>query len=208
MVRYDDKTALIIIDVQNDFADPDGSLSVVDGSAVVPIINAQIALAKEAGAFVVYTADWHPESTPHFSKDGGIWPVHCVGNTWGSEFHPDLIVDGPVIRKGVDGEDGYSGFSVMDPESESVTATELSALLRENGVEKIVVTGLATDYCVKSTVLDGVKEGFNTSVFLPGTKAVNISQQDGAIAIKAMIEAGARTVGDSAKHSGEKTDSR
>ena len=112
---YGPSTALIVVDVQNDFVDPDGSLTVAGGTDVVPVINGQIQRAKDAGAFVVYTADWHPESTPHFLKDGGIWPVHCVGNMWGSEFHPDLVVDGPVVRKGIDGEDGYSGFSVIDP---------------------------------------------------------------------------------------------
>ncbi len=118
MITYDGATALIVVDVQNDFADPAGGLSMADGDAVVPVINKEIARAQEAGARVVYTADWHPESTPHFAKDGGIWPVHCVAGTWGAEFHPDLVVDGPVVRKGTNGEDGYSGFTMKDPESD------------------------------------------------------------------------------------------
>ena len=114
---YDPTTALVVVDVQNDFADPQGSLSVTDGAAVIPFINAEIDRAQAAGATVVYTRDWHPPSTPHFAKDGGIWPVHCVGDTWGSEFHPDLtIVDDAVFtKKGADGEDGYSGFTHRSP---------------------------------------------------------------------------------------------
>ena len=89
MQRYDGKTALLVIDVQNDFADPKGSLSVAGGEALIPRINGEIAMATSAGATVVATQDWHPESTPHFAKDGGVWPVHCVGGTWGAELHPD-----------------------------------------------------------------------------------------------------------------------
>src|SRR5687768_13693815 len=106
MQEYDSQTALIVVDVQNDFADPQGSLYVTGGERVIPPINEQIALAREAGALVVFTQDWHPASTPHFEKDGGIWPVHCVQGTWGAEFHPSLEVQGDVIRKGTDGQDG------------------------------------------------------------------------------------------------------
>ncbi|MFN2487000.1 MAG: isochorismatase family protein, partial [Acidimicrobiia bacterium] len=144
-IGYDPAAALVIVDVQNDFADPKGNLYVHSGEEVVPLINAEIEQAKAAGALVVYTADWHPESTPHFQKDGGIWPVHCVGDTWGAEFHPDLVVDGPIIRKGTNGEDGYSGFTMRDPESGETIPTELESLLRARGVERVVVCGLATD---------------------------------------------------------------
>lgn len=191
---YDSTTALVIVDVQNDFADVDGNLSVLGGAEVVPIINQQIQLAQDGGAFVVYTADWHPESTPHFAKDGGIWPVHCVGNMWGSEFHPDLHVVGPVVRKGIDGEDGYSGFSVMDPESEKITKTELGEMLRDRGIKKVVVTGLATDYCVKATALDSVTEGFDTRFFSAGSRAVNLAEGDGDAAIASMASAGVKVL--------------
>ena len=90
--RYDRETALVVVDVQNDFADPNGSLYVHEGEAVVPVANGQIGEAEEAGALIVYTQDWHPESTPHFEKDGGLWPVHCVHDTWGAMFQPDLQV--------------------------------------------------------------------------------------------------------------------
>src|SRR6187399_1023482 len=106
MLRYDPATALIVVDVQNDFADPEGSLSVREGHLIVPVVNAEISKAVAGGTSVLYTQDWHPEHTPHFAQDGGIWPVHCVQGTWGSALHPDLDVEsGQVVRKGVDGRD-------------------------------------------------------------------------------------------------------
>ena len=131
MTDYDPTTALIVVDVQNDFADPTGSLSVAGGTEVIPVINADIETALAAGAKVFYTQDWHPESTPHFEKDGGLWPVHCVADTWGAELHPGLRVEGPVVRKGVNGEDGYSGFTTRDPETGWTRPTELDELLRQ-----------------------------------------------------------------------------
>ena len=160
MQRYDSRTSLIVVDFQNDFAAPAGSLSVSGGLSILPTINAEIAAATAVGATVVYTQDWHPESTPHFARDGGIWPVHCVGGTWGAELHPELIVDGPRVRKGANGEDGYSGFTMRDPVTGDTTPTELEGLLRERDVSRVIVCGLATDYCVKATALDGVRLGF------------------------------------------------
>src|SRR6266436_3877824 len=109
---YHRNTALVVVDVQNDFADPDVGLYVPCGEDVVDPVNAEIAEARAARGLVVYTQDWHPESTPHFAKDGGTWPVHCVAGTWGAELHPALVVDGPRVRKGANGEDGYSGFTM------------------------------------------------------------------------------------------------
>jgi len=187
---YSPTTALIVVDVQNDFADPDGSLYVDDGETTIPFINEQIAMATESGSIIVYTRDWHPESTPHFAKDGGIWPVHCVGETWGSEFHPDLIVSGGEVKKGTSGEDGYSGFTVRDPETASESSTGLEALLRDSGTTDVAVLGLATDYCVKETALDAVHLGFPTTLLADGIRAVNLSPGDGARAIVEMAVAG------------------
>ena len=189
-MSYSPSTALIVVDVQNDFADPNGSLYVAGGEETVPFINEQITMAAQAGATVVYTRDWHPESTPHFAKDGGIWPVHCVGDTWGSEFHPDLTVVGPEIRKGVDGEDGYSGFTVRDPETGAQTSTGLELLLRDSGVTHVVVAGLATDYCVKETALDAARLGFSTTLLADGIRAVDLSPGDGTRAVAEMVTAG------------------
>jgi nicotinamidase/pyrazinamidase len=187
---YDARAALIVVDLQNDFGDPGGSLSVAEGEAIVPIVNREVASATSAGAFVTYTQDWHPESTPHFAKDGGIWPVHCVAGSWGAELHPSLVVEGPTVRKGANGEDGYSGFSMRDPETGETTSTELEGLLRERRVERVVICGLATDYCVKATAIDAVRLGFETSVLLDAVRAVDLAPGDGQRAIDEMRAAG------------------
>ncbi|GBD22516.1 Nicotinamidase [bacterium HR29] len=192
MVEYDAKTALIVVDIQNDFADPAGSLYVKGGEAVVPVANREIERAKAAGALVVYTQDWHPASTPHFQKDGGIWPVHCVAHSWGAQFHPDLRVEGEVVQKGTGGEDGYSGFSVRDPRTGTVGPTKLESLLRGRGIERVVIIGLATDYCVKETALDAAKLGFQTTVLREGVRAVNLQAGDEERAFEAMRAAGVR----------------
>lgn len=192
MATYDSSTALIVVDVQNDFADPNGSLYVSGGETIIPVVNEEMTRARDAGAAVVYTQDWHPESTPHFQKDGGIWPVHCVQDTWGADFHPDLEVKGEVVRKGTGGEDGYSGFTIRDPASGAEESTELAGLLRKRGVERVVVVGLATDYCVKETALDAVRLGFETTVRAEAMRAVDLQPGDGDRAFEDMATAGAR----------------
>jgi nicotinamidase/pyrazinamidase len=191
VTAYDPTTALIVVDVQNDFADPSGSLSVSGGERVVERANAEIERAIAGGAAVVYTQDWHPQSTPHFARDGGIWPVHCVAETWGAALHPDLRVAGEVVRKGSNGEDGYSGFTMRDPVSGEETPTRLEGFLRERGITRVVVCGLATDYCVQATVLDALRLGLETTVLTDAIAAVNLQPDDGARALAAMAEAGA-----------------
>ena len=189
-MQPDRETALIVVDVQNDFADPAGSLYVAGGDEAMGYINKQISTAQTAGSFVVYTQDWHPETTPHFAKDGGIWPVHCVADTWGAGFFPALKVTGPVIRKGVSGEDGYSGLSVRHPETGKETETELRSILNERGITTIVIVGLATDYCVKETAIESAGNGFRTTILADGIRAVNLEPGNGARAIAAMTGAG------------------
>jgi nicotinamidase/pyrazinamidase len=192
--RYDPQTGLIVVDVQNDFADPNGSLYVAEGEAVVPVANGQIADAEAARALTVYTQDWHPESTPHFEKDGGLWPVHCVHDTWGAMFHPDLRVVGDVVRKGTRGEDGYSAFSVRDPLSGDMAPTILHGLLAERGVERIVICGLATDFCVVETVTDARALGYPVVVIRDGIRAVDRKAGSGNRALQLMLSAGAEIV--------------
>jgi nicotinamidase/pyrazinamidase len=187
---YDPTTALIVVDVQNDFADPAGSLAVAGGTEVVPVINAAVEAVVAAGGHVFYTQDWHPPSTPHFEKDGGIWPVHCVAGTPGAELHPHLRVAGPVVRKGVNGEDGYSGFTMRDPQSGETEPTELESLLRAMGVEKLVIAGLATDYCVLATALDARSRGYPTTVLAAGVRAVDLQPGDGEKALAELRLAG------------------
>jgi nicotinamidase/pyrazinamidase len=190
-VEYDPATALLVVDVQNDFADPAGSLSVAGAPGVLPRIVREVGRAAQAGAVVVYTQDWHPPSTPHFAKDGGVWPVHCVAGTWGAELHPDLPADGPVVRKGSNGEDGYSGFTMSDPVSGTDMPTELEGLLRSRGITRVVVCGLATDYCVSATALDAVRLGFATTVLTDAIAAVDLQPGDGERALRGVAEAGA-----------------
>lgn len=198
MSRYDLHTALIVVDVQNDFADPAGSLSVPGGEARLSAINAEIAAAEAAGALVVATQDWHPESTPHFAKDGGPWPVHCVAGTWGAALHPDLAItpDVPRVHKGVDGEDGYSGFTVRHPIDGTTEPTAMDGLLRAASVHRVVIVGLATDYCVKSTALDAVAAGYETATILAAIGAVDVEPGDGDRAIIEMAEAGVTILDD------------
>jgi nicotinamidase/pyrazinamidase len=196
MSRYDDRTALVVVDLQNDFADPAGSLSVAGGEAIIPLVNAEVRAALDAGALVVATQDWHPESTPHFAKDGGIWPVHCVGGTWGAELHPafEIPADAPRVRKGMNGEDGYCAFFMRDPVSGEEIPTELDQLLREREIQRVVVCGLATDYCVKETAVDSVGLGYETELLGEAVAAVNLQAGDGDRALDEIREAGVTLV--------------
>lgn len=192
MPHLDPRTALIVVDVQNDFADPSGSLYVPGGELVPAPIDVLVTTALAAAAFVVYTQDWHPATTPHFARDGGIWPVHCVRETWGAALHSGLDVRGPVVRKGSNGEDGYSGFTMRDPVSRRSMPTELAGLLRDRGVQRVVVCGLATDYCVGATALDARSLGLDTTVLLALIRAVDLAPGDGQRMLSRLSEAGVR----------------
>lgn len=192
MNLFSPASALIVVDMQNDFTDPAGSLSVGGGEVVLATVNAAIIQAVAAGGGVFYTQDWHPESTPHFAKDGGIWPVHCVGGTWGAELHPRLIVAGPIVRKGTNGEDGYSGFTMRHPTSGDTIPTGLESMLA--GFDTVVVVGLALDYCVKDTAHDAARLGFATVVPRSTTAAVNLDPGDGERAAAALEAAGVSVV--------------
>ncbi len=190
MAPFDLRTALVVVDVQNDFADVAGGLYVPGGDQVPGPVDALVAEALDTGGFVVYTQDWHPPSTPHFAKDGGIWPVHCVRETWGAALHPALDVRGPVVRKGANGEDGYSGFTMRDPVTGSTMPTELPGLLLERGIQRVVICGLATDYCVRATALDALRLGMATTVVRSLIRAVDLVPEDGQHAIEEMVAAG------------------
>lgn len=191
----DEKKALIVVDVQNDFC-PGGSLAVAHGDEIVAPLNRLMKEFLDRGEPVFKTRDWHPAKTKHFEAYGGVWPVHCVQGTQGAEFHSDLIDDPRVtiISKGIDeSADGYSGFD----------GTNLAELLREEGVKEVLVGGLATDYCVKHTVLDALREGFDVKALADAMRPVNIRPDDGAKAIEEMRSAGAEISGNSKKAAGE-----
>jgi nicotinamidase/pyrazinamidase len=191
--RYGPNTALIVVDVQNDFADPDGSLSVPGAADAVIAVNREIEAAVRGGATVVATQDWHPERTPHFVTDGGPWPVHCVGGTWGAELVPTLVIPDavPRVRKGAHGEDGYSGFTMRDPATGETSRTELEGLLRAADVSDVAVVGLATDYCVRATAIDAIDLGFGTMVLTDAVAAVDVQPGDGTRALDELEAAGA-----------------
>jgi nicotinamidase/pyrazinamidase len=179
------KRALIVVDVQNDFC-PGGSLAVAHGDEVVAPLNQLIEDFLERGEPVFKSRDWHPEKTRHFAAFGGTWPVHCVQNTKGAEFHPELIDDMHirVISKGLGDEDSYSAFD----------GTDLALQLHRLGVEEVWIGGLATDYCVKNTVLDALKEGFRVKALKNAMRAVELESGDAERALAEMKEAGAEVV--------------
>jgi nicotinamidase/pyrazinamidase len=179
--------ALLIVDVQNDFC-PGGALAVKDGDAVVPPLNKMIEHARKNNWLVIASRDWHPPVTKHFKNYGGLWPAHCVQNTPGAEFHPDLRIQGAaIISKGVKADaDDYSAF-----DGRTITEKSLAEFLKERNIEELYVGGLATDYCVKASVLDALKRGFKTHFLIDACRAVNINSGDGAKAVEEMRQAGA-----------------
>ena len=179
------RRALVVVDVQNDFC-PGGSLAVERGDEVVAPLNRLIEEFLERGEPVYKSRDWHPAKTKHFADYGGTWPVHCVQNTRGAEFHEDLL-DDPRIRvvsKGTGDEDQYSAFD----------GTSLADELRAQGITEVWVGGLATDYCVKGTVLDALGEGFKVRALTEAMRAVNLRPGDDARAVEEMRRAGAEII--------------
>ncbi len=175
--------AVIVVDVQNDFC-PGGALAVPDGDQVIGVLNLWIEQAERAGATVVFTRDWHPADHCSFLTQGGPWPVHCVQHTPGAEYHPGLRKPGTAINvdKATDpGREAFSGFA----------GTALGDRLRRKGIRRILVGGLALDYCVRATVLDGIAEGFEVHLLPAATRAVELAPGDGRRAIDEMRSAGA-----------------
>ena len=179
------KRALLVVDVQNDFC-PGGTLAVRHGDEVVEPLNHLIDEFLERGDPVYKSRDWHPPVTKHFAAYGGTWPVHCVQNTKGAAFHPALRDDPRIIvvSKGLGDTDCYSAFD----------ETDLAAQLRQQGVEEVVVGGLTTDYCVKNTVLDALKNGFKVKAVTDAMRAVELHPGDGERALEEMRAAGAEIV--------------
>lgn len=179
-------SALIVVDVQKDFC-PGGSLPVPHGDKVVPVLNRYIQKFKEANAAIYATRDWHPANHISFTSKGGPWPPHCVQNTEGAEFHEDLKLPKRtiIVSKAADpNKEAYSGFD----------GTSLGEELRRKGVKRVFVGGLATDYCVKSTVLDAVELGFETVLLEDAVQGVNVNLGDSERAIEEMKAKGVHMV--------------
>src|SRR5574338_710439 len=187
----DHREALLIVDVQNDFC-AGGALAAPDGDSVVPPLNRYIAQAVEAGMPVYASRDWHPQVTKHFKAYGGPWPPHCVQGTRGAEFHPDLKLPPQtiVVTAGDDPEsDGYSAC-----EGRTAGGKSLADDLRARGVTSLYVGGIATDYCVKQSVLDARREGFEVRVLADAVTGIDVQPGDSEKALSEMVEAGAHVV--------------
>ncbi|MCX7993323.1 MAG: bifunctional nicotinamidase/pyrazinamidase [Fimbriimonadales bacterium] len=183
------QTALLIVDVQNDFC-PGGALAVNEGDQVIPPLNRVAEAIAQRGGLVLASRDWHPRETKHFAAFGGKWPVHCVQNTQGAAFHPGLkLPDGAiVISKGSGSEDdGYSAF-----EGRADDGKTLHEILQAHGVQRLLVGGLATDYCVRASVQDALKHGYEVTVLTDAIRGVNLQPDDSECALEEMQAAGAR----------------
>ncbi len=183
--------ALVVVDLQNDFC-PGGSLGIAGGDRVIPILNRYMQRFGELKAPIYASRDWHPPVTKHFQAHGGVWPPHCVQGTKGAEFHPAVTLppDVVIVSKGMDPEqDAYSCFQAQDPDG-----MDFAVSLGEHGIQRLFVGGLATDYCVRSTVLDALHEGFQVVVLEDAIGAVDLRPGDGDRAIEEMRAAGATFV--------------
>ena len=185
------KAALVIVDVQNDFC-PGGALAVAEGDRVVVPLNRYIARFADAGLAIFASRDWHPEKTTHFKDFGGLWPVHCVQGTHGAEFYRALALgsEATIVSKGMAADsDSYSAFDAVNSDG-----IGLADLLKRSGATRIYVGGLATDYCVKQTVLDGRKLGFDMVLLKDAIRGVDLKLGDSARAVRQMLDAGAEVV--------------
>jgi nicotinamidase/pyrazinamidase len=179
--------ALIIVDVQNDFC-PGGALAVSGGDQVIAPLNRLGAEFERAGLPVIVTRDWHPQQTTHFNTQGGQWPPHCVQRTRGAEFHPALAIpeSALVVSKGAEANaDSYSGFDAVDG-----AGVGLATLLRDRGVRRLFIGGLATDYCVRQTALDALREGFDVIILEDAVRGVDLRPGDSQRALDEIRRAG------------------
>src|SRR5688572_26448269 len=182
--------ALLIVDVQNDFC-PGGALAVPEGDRVVPVLNTYLSKFAERGAPIFASRDWHPAITKHFQEQGGPWPPHCIAQTKGAAFHSqlELPAETSVLTKGTNPEDdGYSAFEAADQAGRG-----LGDVLRSRDVARLYVGGLATEYCVRASVLDGLRAGLDVVVLLDAVRGIDVKQGDVARALDEMLRAGART---------------
>jgi nicotinamidase/pyrazinamidase len=182
------RAALLVVDVQLDFC-RGGALAVSDGDAVVPVLNRYISLFWKRGSPIFASRDWHPALSDHFREFGGSWPAHCLQGSLGAQFHPQLLLPAGtiVISKGVNRWD--EGYSALQGVTEN--GTPLPMLLRHMAIDRLYVGGLATDYCVKQSVLEGLREGFAVTLLADAVRAVELKKGDAAEAVREMVAAGA-----------------
>ena len=182
--------ALLIVDVQNDFC-PGGALAVPEGDRVVPVLNQYADKFAGSGLPVFASRDWHPQVTKHFQAQGGPWPSHCIAESAGAAFHPQLKLpaDASVLTKGTNPtDDGYSAFEGLNDQGRA-----LGDVLRKDDVASLYVGGLATEYCVRASVMDALKDGLDVVVLLDAVRGIDVQEGDVARALDEMMRAGART---------------
>jgi nicotinamidase/pyrazinamidase len=189
-IKIDNHTALVVVDIQNDFC-PGGALPVTDGDKVVPILNKYIQLFRSASAPIIYTRDWHPPDHRSFKAQGGQWSPHCVQETEGAKFRPDLSppAELEIVSKADRKDEAYSFFKGTDLEHR-LKRLKLRLGFR-GGIKTLFVGGLATDYCVRETVLDALKLGFQVYYLDDASKGVNVKPEDSQMAVKEMVSKGA-----------------
>ena len=186
-----DDRVLLVIDVQNDFC-PGGALAVPEADKIIPKINKYIKIFSQKKLPIFASRDWHPIHSGHFKDFGGAWPVHCIHNSRGAQFHPKLKIpkEAILLYKGMDPQkESYSAFRAED--SRGMAFLNLLKIL---GVKEIYICGLATDYCVKSSVIDALKNGFKVKLLLDAVKGANLKPQDSENAVKEMVKRGARKI--------------
>jgi nicotinamidase/pyrazinamidase len=185
ILTIDRSTALVVVDIQNDFC-PGGALAVANGDKVIPVLNEYIQKFRKAHAPIIFTRDWHPPDHSSFKEQGGPWPPHCVQNSEGARFHAALNVppEGEIVSKADKKDEAYSFFK----------GTDLSTKLHERGITRLLVGGLATDYCVKETVVDGLKYGFQVFHLDDASRGVNVRPDDSERALADMVAAGAKRI--------------
>jgi nicotinamidase/pyrazinamidase len=184
-LKIDGQTALVVVDVQNDFC-PGGALPVKDGDQVVPVLNKYIEKFRLARAPIIFTRDWHPPDHNSFKEQGGPWPPHCVQNTHGARFHPDLMIpaEAEIMSKADEKDEAYSFFQ----------GTDMNNRLHERGIKRLLIGGLATDYCVRETVLDGLRNGFEVLLLQDASKGVDVKPGDSGRAVEEMVSKGAKAI--------------
>lgn len=185
-MKIDGEDILLVVDLQVDFC-PGGALPVPGGDEIVPTVNRLVELFLGKGGKVAFSRDWHPQNHCSFKQYGGIWPPHCVQNSPGATFHPDLIVppEAIVVSKGTDPkEEAYSAFS----------GTDLYVTLNEAGAKRIFLCGLATDYCVKASAIDALKHGFEAYVIVDAVRGVDVNPGDSARALEEVRAQGGRAI--------------
>lgn len=182
--------ALLVVDVQLDFC-PGGALAVPQGDRVVAVLNRYLAMFHAKGCPIFASRDWHPADSAHFTPKGGLWPPHCVQQTPGASFHPALKLpeETILISKGTNPwDDGYSAL-----QGATENGTPFAMLLRHMAIDRLFVGGLATDYCVKQSVLEALKDGLSVILLTDAVAGVNLRPGDEESAFHEMIDAGAET---------------